>query len=515
MARSEDKFLVRESSDVALDGEIWGLEVKQSDGGTKKYGIAGADGQAEAARKEAEAARVNAETKRAEDEAERVQAETARAAAELERAESESARETAENDREVGESGRVAAEGDRAAAESSRAGAETARSKAETSRVDSEAARAEAETARDAAESSRVSAETDRAEAEDSRSAAESSRAEAEEARAAAERERAAAQAKNDADQALNNEAIKKLAPVILVEGQYDPETMEPSIEGEPNRVYFVPMGQVERPMAEGVVTGNLYAEWMWVGGKWELMGESTVKPKAISTDQIDSVFADESPTGDDTLSLTGLSYVWAKVSAWASGAFAKLVHTHAVEDVSGLQAVLDGKQEKGSYAAASHGHAASTQSAAGFMSAADKKKLDGVAAGANAYSLPTGNGSTKGGLKLSDSTTSTSNANGGIAATPAAVKSVKDSLPKMTCGHFVGSTDVNGVISVPHGLGVRPRCVVVTLWTGGMVDALGKIVVPAVHNLNSTIFEARFRRTDTNGWAAQQPVQFFWLAIA
>ena len=86
MARSGDKFLVRESSDVTLDGEIWGLEVEKADGGTKKYGIAGADGKAEKARKEAETARVAAETKRSEDETARAQAETARAAAEKERA---------------------------------------------------------------------------------------------------------------------------------------------------------------------------------------------------------------------------------------------------------------------------------------------------------------------------------------------------------------------------------------------------------------------------------------------
>ena len=86
MARSGDEFLVRESSDVTLDGEIWGLEVEKADGGTKKYGIAGADGKAEKARKEAETARVAAETKRSEDETARAQAETARAAAEKERA---------------------------------------------------------------------------------------------------------------------------------------------------------------------------------------------------------------------------------------------------------------------------------------------------------------------------------------------------------------------------------------------------------------------------------------------
>lgn len=41
------------------------------------------------------------------------------------------------------------------------------------------------------------------------------------------------------------------------------------------------------------------------------------------------------------------------------------------------------------------------TQSAAGLMSSADKTKLDGVATGANAYSLPTASASTKGGIKV------------------------------------------------------------------------------------------------------------------
>lgn len=39
--------------------------------------------------------------------------------------------------------------------------------------------------------------------------------------------------------------------------------------------------------------------------------------------------------------------------------------------------------------AASSHGHDAATSSAAGFMSATDKAKLDGIASGANAYSHP------------------------------------------------------------------------------------------------------------------------------
>lgn len=74
-------------------------------------------------------------------------------------------------------------------------------------------------------------------------------------------------------------------------------------------------------------------------------------------------------------------------------------------------------------FAPISHGHGGATQSAAGFMSAADKKKLDGIAKGANKYSLPTATSNVLGGVKLSDSTSSTSSTSGGIAATPAAVK--------------------------------------------------------------------------------------------
>jgi hypothetical protein len=43
--------------------------------------------------------------------------------------------------------------------------------------------------------------------------------------------------------------------------------------------------------------------------------------------------------------------------------------------------------------------------------------------ASSTSYTLPTGNASTLGGVKLSDSTSSTSSTNGGVAATPVAVK--------------------------------------------------------------------------------------------
>jgi hypothetical protein len=57
----------------------------------------------------------------------------------------------------------------------------------------------------------------------------------------------------------------------------------------------------------------------------------------------------------------------------------------------------------------------AATTSAAGLMSAADKSKLDGIATGANKYTLPTASSSTLGGVKTTSTVTSTS----GLTACP------------------------------------------------------------------------------------------------
>jgi hypothetical protein len=63
----------------------------------------------------------------------------------------------------------------------------------------------------------------------------------------------------------------------------------------------------------------------------------------------------------------------------------------------------------KNVFAPKSHGHGGATQSAAGFMSAADKKKLDGIAEGANKYNLPTATSSVLGGVKTGANITNSS----------------------------------------------------------------------------------------------------------
>lgn len=63
----------------------------------------------------------------------------------------------------------------------------------------------------------------------------------------------------------------------------------------------------------------------------------------------------------------------------------ADAAHTHAISDVSGLTAALGAKLDATHEGAGGAVHALATASVAGFMSASDKSKLDGVEAGATA----------------------------------------------------------------------------------------------------------------------------------
>ena len=95
----------------------------------------------------------------------------------------------------------------------------------------------------------------------------------------------------------------------------------------------------------------------------------------------------------------------------------------------SAIQTQLNGK------AASSHTHSAATTSTAGFMSTSDKSKLDGIASGANKYTLPTASSSTLGGVKTTSTVTSTS----GLTACPiiSGVPYYKDTNTKYSLSSF------------------------------------------------------------------------------
>lgn len=246
-------------------------------------------------------------------------------------AQAESARKEAEDARNEAEAKRVAAEKQRSESEITRSEAEGSRVSAEDSRSSAEALRAQAEALRAQAEELRVQAESARA-------AAESARQSAETLRIAAEQQRETDQAKNNADQAANNAAAQGLQVVILTDGQFDADSGEPIIEGEAGKLYFVP--EQASPIGAHAATvdaGDNYVEWMWINNTWERVGMSEATIVPISTDEIDAVVEGGSGTGEQVLNLTGLSYYWTKVKAWAQSVFAKVSHTHQASDITGF----------------------------------------------------------------------------------------------------------------------------------------------------------------------------------
>lgn len=90
--------------------------------------------------------------------------------------------------------------------------------------------------------------------------------------------------------------------------------------------------------------------------------------------------------TALDGKASTSHTHDWTSITGKPT-TFTPSTHSHAIADVTGLQTALDGKS------ATSHTHSDATTSVSGFMSVADKTKLNGIATNANNYSHPTGDG--------------------------------------------------------------------------------------------------------------------------
>jgi hypothetical protein len=87
-----------------------------------------------------------------------------------------------------------------------------------------------------------------------------------------------------------------------------------------------------------------------------------------------------------DAKANTSHTHLWADITDKPS-TYAPSAHTHAISDITNLTTTLGNKSD------ISHIHSNATGTVAGFMSNADKTKLDGVAENANNYVHPTGDG--------------------------------------------------------------------------------------------------------------------------
>lgn len=146
--------------------------------------------------------------------------------------------------------------------------------------------------------------------------------------------------------------------------------------------------------------------------------GPAGKETKVDSTLKVSGAAADAKATGDALAGKAAASHTHGNMAAATASAAGKAGFVPA--PAAGAQAKYlrgDGTWQTPPDTNTTYG--AATQSAAGLMSAADKKKLDNVAAGANAYSLPTATANVLGGVKTGSNIT---NSNGTISLTKANV---------------------------------------------------------------------------------------------
>ena len=146
--------------------------------------------------------------------------------------------------------------------------------------------------------------------------------------------------------------------------------------------------------------------------------GPAGKETKVDSTLKVSGAAADAKATGDALAGKAAASHTHGNMAAATASAAGKAGFVPA--PAAGAQAKYlrgDGTWQTPPDTNTTYG--AATQSAPGLMSAADKKKLDGVAAGANAYSLPTATASVLGGVKTGSNIT---NSGGTISITKANV---------------------------------------------------------------------------------------------
>lgn len=207
--------------------------------------------------------------------------------------------------------------------------------------------------------------------------------------------------------------------------GTWNAATNTPPIAsgvGTSGDFYFV--GTAGSTPVDGIGNWVVGDQLRFNGTVWQrIPTASLVSSVAGRTGAILLVAADISDAGE-----TGRLLMQADGAAAARAAIdaAAIAHTHALAEIGGLEAALGAKLDvtatsvfgrtlastadgaaarlalglgsaalaaTAAFAPAVHTHAEATTSAAGFMSAADKAKLNGVAANANNYVHPTGDG--------------------------------------------------------------------------------------------------------------------------
>lgn len=82
----------------------------------------------------------------------------------------------------------------------------------------------------------------------------------------------------------------------------------------------------------------------------------------------------------------------------------------------------------------------------------------------------------------------------------------------RTTGGGFNGITDSLGELTIPHGLGVAPTSVTVTISTD--TPLIGHMLTSTVRDFTATTFKARIYRQDTHTTFSSNSVLVYWMAV-
>lgn len=97
-------------------------------------------------------------------------------------------------------------------------------------------------------------------------------------------------------------------------------------------------------------------------------------------------------------------------------------------------------------------------------------------------------------------------------------INSLQSQIAAITQGYEFGvadaSTDQNGVATVDWVRHSTSPQVMLVMLARTSSDDLDRFLSPMVYELTNNGAQVRFRRNDSNAWAANQPTKFYWLAL-
>lgn len=97
-------------------------------------------------------------------------------------------------------------------------------------------------------------------------------------------------------------------------------------------------------------------------------------------------------------------------------------------------------------------------------------------------------------------------------------INSLQSQIAAITQGYEFGvasaSTNQNGVVTVDWVRHSTSPQVMLVMLARTSIDELNRFLSPMVYELTNNGAQVRFRKNDSNAWAANQPTKFYWLAL-